>query len=73
MFRDALHAPDVTANLISISKLDLAGWHTVFRDQKVWFFHNKVEVFAGVLKNGMYLVTGSFTVPIPAALTACSL
>ena len=69
-FRDALHAPDIMANLISISKLDLAGWHSVFGNRKVQFFHNKTKVFMGELKNGMYLISGSFTVPVLAVLTA---
>ena len=29
-FTDALHAPDVSANLISISRMDLNGWDVVF-------------------------------------------
>ena len=33
IFRDTLHASDVTVNLISISKLDAAGWHSVFGDR----------------------------------------
>ena len=72
-FRDALHAPDVTANLISISRLDLAGWDTVFGGQRTRFFKDKKEIFGGVLKNGLYLVGGSFISSIPTALTARSL
>jgi hypothetical protein len=33
-FGNALHAPDVTANLISVSRLDLIGWDIVFGGQK---------------------------------------
>jgi len=36
-FRDALHAPDITANLLSISKMDLAGWDAVFGNGRVRF------------------------------------
>jgi hypothetical protein len=72
-FKDALHAPDVTANLISISRLDLAGWDIVFGGQKTRFFKDKKEVFGGILKNGLYLVGGSFISSIPTALTARSL
>ncbi|GLB45342.1 hypothetical protein LshimejAT787_2200050 [Lyophyllum shimeji] len=72
-FRDSLHAPDVTANLLSISKMDLAGWDIVFGGQKVRFFKNKMEVFAGTLKNGLYFINGSITTNIPTALTARSL
>jgi hypothetical protein len=35
LLKDALHAPDVTANLISISKMDIAGWDAVFGGKKV--------------------------------------
>ena len=28
-FTNVLHAPDITANLISISKMDLAGWEVI--------------------------------------------
>ena len=35
MFCDALHAPDITANLLSISKMDLAGWNAVFSNGHV--------------------------------------
>jgi hypothetical protein len=72
-FRDALHAPDVTANLISISRLDLAGWDIVFGGRKTRFFKDKKEIFRGILKNGLYLVGGSFISNIPTALTARSL
>ena len=73
-FCDALHALDITANLLSISKMDVAGWSAVFGDGHVHFFDKrKVEIFGGVLKNGLYLVHGSFSTVIPTALTACSL
>ena len=72
-FGNALHAPDVTANLISISRLDLAGWDTIFGGGKVRFFKDKKEIFGGVLKNGLYLIGGSFISKIPTALTARSL
>jgi hypothetical protein len=73
-FRDALHAPDITANLLSISRMDLAGWSTVFGEGRVRFFNkDKLEIFDGVLKNGLYLIHGSFNIAIPTALTARSL
>ena len=34
-FHDALHAPDITANLLSISKMDLARWSTTFGNRHV--------------------------------------
>jgi hypothetical protein len=46
-FKDALHAPDVTVNLISISQLDLGGWDIVFGGQKTCFFKDKKEIFGG--------------------------
>ena len=73
LLKDALHAPDVTANLISISKMDLAGWDAVFGGQKVRFFKDKVEIFSGSLKGGLYLINGSLIMNQPTALTANSL
>jgi len=62
-FRDALHAPDITANLLSISRMDLAGWSAVFREGRIRFFNkDKLEIFDGVLKNGLYLIHGSFNI-----------
>jgi hypothetical protein len=70
-FHNALHAPDITANLLSISRMDLAGWNAVFGGGHVQFFNkDKVEVFGGILKNGLYLVHGSFNMAVPTALTA---
>jgi hypothetical protein len=69
-FRDALHAPDITANLLSISRMDIAGWDAVFGNGRVRFFKDKVEIFEGILKNGLYLIHGSFNMSIPTALTA---
>jgi hypothetical protein len=73
LLKDALHAPDVTANLISISKMDLAGWDIVFGGKQVRFFNNKVEIFSGSLKGGLYLINGSLITNQPTALTARSL
>lgn len=36
-FQDALHAPDISANLISISQLDRLGWTIIFGSRKVKF------------------------------------
>jgi hypothetical protein len=72
-FSNALHAPDITANLISISRMDLAGWDIVFGGKRARFFKDKKEIFGGVLKNGLYLIGGSFLSSIPTALTARSL
>jgi hypothetical protein len=74
MFCDVLHALDITANLLSISRMDITGWSAVFGDRCVRFFNkDKTEIFGGVLKNGLYLIHGSFSTAIPTALTACSL
>jgi hypothetical protein len=71
MFHDALHAPDITANLLSISRMDIAGWSAVFGNGRVQFFNkDKTEIFGSVLKNGLYLIHGSFSTAIPTALTA---
>jgi len=54
--------------------MDIAGWNAVFGNGHVHFFNkDKIEVFDGILKNGLYLVHGSFNTSIPAALTARSL
>jgi hypothetical protein len=65
-----LHAPDVTANLILISWFDLTGWNVVFGRKNAHFFKDKKEIFGGTLKNGLYLIGGSFISNIPVALTA---
>ncbi len=72
-FKDSLHAPDVTANLISISRMDQMGWDVVFGGGKVRFFKDRCEIFTGTLKDGLYLITGSLISNIPTALTARSL
>lgn len=72
-FNDALHAPDITANLISISKMDRQGWHAVFGGGQVRFFYGKDKVFGGELRNGLYMISGSLVSSILAALTAHSL
>ncbi len=69
-FKDSLHGPDVTANLISISRMDQMGWDIVFGKGQVRFFKDKCEIFTGQLKNGLYLITGSLISNIPTALTA---
>jgi hypothetical protein len=35
MFHDALHALDITENLLSISRMDITGWSAVFGDRHV--------------------------------------
>ena len=64
---------DVTANLISISRMDQMGWDVIFGKGQVRFFKDKCEIFTGTLKNGLYLITGSLISNIPTALTARSL
>jgi hypothetical protein len=60
-FTNALHVPDVTVNLISIGRMDLAGWEVLFGKQMARFFMGKQEVFGGVSKDGLYLVGGSLS------------
>ena len=54
-FTNVLHAPDITANLISISKMDLAGWEVIFRKQWAWFFMGHKEIFNRVLSGSYHL------------------
>jgi len=53
--------------------MDLAGWDIVFGGKQVQFFNNKVEIFSGSLKGGLYLINGSLITNQPTALTARSL
>jgi hypothetical protein len=70
-FRDALHTLDIMANLLSISRMDTAGWSTVFGEGCVRFFNkDKAEIFGGILKNGLYLVHGLFSAATTTVLTA---
>jgi hypothetical protein len=69
-FRNALHAPDVTANLISISQFDLTSWDVVFGGKGACFFKDKKEIFGRTLKNGLYLIGGSFISNMLVALPA---
>ena len=74
IFHNFLHTPDIMANLLSISRMDLARWNVVFGNCYIHFFNkDKTKIFGGMLTNGLYLVTGSFNMAIPTALTANSL
>jgi hypothetical protein len=53
--------------------MDNAGWDVVFSQKKVRFFKNKIEIFSGALKGGLYFINGSLIKNQPMALTASSL
>ncbi|KAJ3807953.1 hypothetical protein F5876DRAFT_79216 [Lentinula aff. lateritia] len=73
-FRNSYHSPDITANLVSISRLDKLGWKIVFGGGRVRFVDpNGDQQFEGVENGGLYLISGSFITNIPAALIAKSL
>lgn len=73
-FKDSIYAPNITSNLLSIGKMDLLGWKVLFGDKKARFFDpNMFEVFEATLKDGLYLVNGSFSSNVPTALVARSL
>ncbi|KAJ3833074.1 hypothetical protein F5878DRAFT_665978 [Lentinula raphanica] len=73
-FRNALHAPTIASNLVSISVLDSLGW-TMSVGKGHMIFNNPAgkEVFTGRLVDGLYLMEGSFVGSNPTALTARSL
>ena len=73
-FQDALHAPDISVNLVSKSRLDRLGWTVIFGGRKVRFCDpNGNQQFEGVENRGLYLVSGSFISNIPTAIVACLL
>ena len=77
-FKAAIHAPDLSANLISISKFDDLGFYTIFRGGKVVFIDTTKRVMMeGRRVGGMYLLDMG-TPPIApgpggtVAMSACS-
>jgi hypothetical protein len=74
MFHNATHASNITANLLSISRIDQAGWSIEFGRGCVQFFNKyKIEVFGKILKNRLYLIHGLFSTKVLTTLTAHSL
>ena len=62
IFRDALHAPDLSSNLISINRFDRAGFNMVFGNGQVQFRDPAGKrILSGTGKNGMYLLVHSKT------------
>ncbi len=56
----ALHCPDVSANLISISRLDKEGWFVTFGGGQVTFVDQKGNPqFTATLINDLYTINGS--------------
>lgn len=57
MFRDALHMPNLSANLISIRKFDHARFLIVFMHGKAMFRNSEGKVvIVGKRNKGMYLL-----------------
>ncbi|PBK76313.1 hypothetical protein ARMSODRAFT_864124, partial [Armillaria solidipes] len=51
----ALHCPDISANLISISRLNKEGWFITFRDSQATFVDQKGKPqFTATLINDLY-------------------
>ena len=58
VFRNALHAPNLTSNLISINKFDQAGFRVIFGGGVICFQDtNGREVLNGKGMGGMYLLS----------------
>jgi len=63
-FKAAVHAPDLSANLISISKFDDLGFYTTFGGRKVIFLDaTKQVMMEGHWVGGMYLLDMMGTPP----------
>lgn len=74
VFRNALHAPDLLSNLISINRFDKAGFKVVFGGGYVRFNDSTgKEVLRGTGTGGMYLLSSLGPLDRPAAMTARSL
>lgn len=74
VFKNALHAPDLTSNLISINWFDKAGFNVVFGGGTVRFQDpSGREVLRGTGKGGMYLLSTLGSPGHHIAMTAKSL
>ena len=66
-FKAAVHAPDLSANLIFISKFDDLGFYTIFGGRKVIFLDaTKQVMMEGCRVSGMYLLDMMGTPPTAA-------
>jgi Reverse transcriptase (RNA-dependent DNA polymerase)/gag-polypeptide of LTR copia-type/GAG-pre-integrase domain len=54
LFQNALHTPDLAANLISVSRLDAAGFDSHFGKGRVTFLDDDFPILTGFLDRGMY-------------------
>lgn len=73
VFKNALHAPDLASNLISITKFDKAGFSVIFGAGHVRFLDPRGrEVLCGAGNEGMYLLNSLREVKKPTALIARS-
>lgn len=74
IFKNALHAPDLSSNLISINRFDKAGFNVVFGGGQVRFRDpNSREVLCGTGAGGMYLLSSPEVLDGPTVMTARSL
>ncbi len=56
----ALHCPDISTNLISISRLDKEGWFVTFRGSQATFIDQKgTPQFTVTLVNNLYMINGT--------------
>lgn len=73
VFKNALHAPDLTSNLISINKFDQAGFNVTFGGGVVRFQDpSGREVMCGKGTSGMYLLSTFSGTGAPSAMIAKS-
>ena len=73
IFKNALHAPELASNLISINKFDKASFRIVFSGGKVHFYDpSGREVLRGIGTGGMYLLGTLNKVNTPSARMARS-
>ncbi len=56
----ALHCPDISANLISVSRLDKEGWFITFGGNQAMFMdQNQVLQFTAKMINDLYAINGT--------------
>ena len=71
VFRNALHMPSLTANLISIGKFNCTGFLVVFAQGRVVFKDPEGrEILIGRGANGMYLLDSLMDAHTPQAMIA---
>ncbi|KAF5391957.1 hypothetical protein D9757_003238 [Collybiopsis confluens] len=68
-FRNALHAPTLASDLISVSQLDKAGCTTIFETNKATVTKGRQQLFGASINNNIYCVNME---PIPGAFLSTS-